>query len=34
VSRARAREVLGFQPRSLEEMVVAMAESMIAHSVA
>jgi dihydroflavonol-4-reductase len=34
LSSARAREVLGFQPRSLEEMVMAMAESMIAHGVA
>ncbi|HWM86016.1 MAG TPA: aldehyde reductase [Kofleriaceae bacterium] len=33
VSTARAREVLGFQPRSLEQMVVEMAESMIQHGV-
>ncbi len=33
VSTARAREVLGFQPRSLEQMVVQMAESMIEHGV-
>jgi dihydroflavonol-4-reductase len=33
VSSALAREVLGFKPRSLEEMVVAMGESMIAHGV-
>lgn len=33
LSNRRAREVLGFRPRSLEEMVVAMGESMIAHKV-
>jgi nucleoside-diphosphate-sugar epimerase len=33
LSTARARDVLGFQPRSLEQMVVDMAESMIAHGV-
>jgi nucleoside-diphosphate-sugar epimerase len=33
VSTARAREVLGFQPRTLEQTVVDMAESMIQHRV-
>ncbi|MBE7450941.1 MAG: NAD-dependent epimerase/dehydratase family protein [Kofleriaceae bacterium] len=33
LSSARAREVLGWQPRSLREMVIDMAESMIAHGV-
>ncbi len=33
VSTARAREVLGFNPRPLEDMVVEMAESMIHHHV-
>jgi nucleoside-diphosphate-sugar epimerase len=33
LSNARIKEVLGWQPRSLEEMVVAMAESMIEHGV-
>ncbi len=33
VSTARAREVLGFQPRSLEQTIVDMAESMIEHRV-
>lgn len=33
VSSARAREVLGWTPRSTEEMVTAMADSMIAHGV-
>lgn len=33
VSSARAREVLGWQPRGLEAMVVDMGESMIAHGV-
>lgn len=34
VSSARAREVLGWKPRATEEMVVAMADSMIAHGLA
>lgn len=34
LSTARARAVLGFAPRSLEQMVTDMAESMIAHGVA
>lgn len=33
LSNARAREVLGFQPHSLEDMVVSMGESMIARGV-
>jgi|JI10StandDraft_1071094.scaffolds.fasta_scaffold96592_1 dihydroflavonol-4-reductase len=33
LSNQRAREVLGWRPRSLEDMVVAMGESMIAHQV-
>ncbi len=33
VSSERAREVLGFEPRATEEMVLAMAESMLAHAV-
>jgi nucleoside-diphosphate-sugar epimerase len=33
VSNRRAREVLGWQPHSLEDMVIAMGESMIAHGV-
>jgi len=33
VSSARARELLGFAPRSTEEMLLAMADSMIAHGV-
>lgn len=33
VSSQRAREVLGWRPRSTEEMVLAMAESMVAHGV-
>ena len=33
VSSQRAREVLGFRPRSTEELVTAMADSMIAHGV-
>ena len=33
VSTARARQVLGWRPRSLEAMVVDMGESMIAHGV-
>ena len=33
LSNQRAREVLGFAPRSLEEMVVSMAESLIEHDV-
>ncbi|MEZ4446204.1 MAG: aldehyde reductase [Polyangiaceae bacterium] len=31
VSNARARAVLGWQPRSLEEMVVSMGESLVTH---
>jgi nucleoside-diphosphate-sugar epimerase len=34
VSHARARQMLGWQPRSLEAMVVAMGESLIEHGVA
>jgi nucleoside-diphosphate-sugar epimerase len=34
VSSERARNVLGWQPRSLEEMVVSMGESLIEHGVA
>jgi len=33
LSNARARDVLGFRPRTLEDMVVAMGESMIEHGV-
>ena len=33
LSNKRARDVLGFAPRSLEEMVVSMAESLIEHGV-
>ncbi|MEO7733408.1 MAG: hypothetical protein ABIY55_20770 [Kofleriaceae bacterium] len=33
VSSKRAREMLGFKPRSAEEMILAMADSMIAHGV-
>ncbi|MEZ4363736.1 MAG: NAD-dependent epimerase/dehydratase family protein [Kofleriaceae bacterium] len=33
LSNARAKEVLGWQPRSLKEMVVAMGETMIAYKV-
>lgn len=33
VSSKKAREVLGWKPRSTEEMIVAMADSMIAHGV-
>lgn len=33
VSSARARDVLGWRPRSAEEMIVAMGESMIAHGI-
>lgn len=33
LSTQKARELLGFRPRSLEEMVVAMGESMIAHKI-
>ena len=33
VSNARARDVLGWQPRGLEAMVVDMGESMVAHGV-
>ena len=33
LSNARARTVLGWQPRGLEAMVVDMGESMIAHGV-
>ena len=33
VSSAKAREVLGWQPRSLEETVVAMGETMIRYCV-
>ena len=33
VSSKRARELLGFSPRSTEEMLVAMADSMIAHGI-
>ncbi len=33
LSTRKAREVLGFSPRSLEEMVVAMGESMIERGV-
>ena len=33
VSSARAREVLGWTPRGVEEMIVAMGESMIAHGI-
>jgi nucleoside-diphosphate-sugar epimerase len=33
VSSQRARELLGWKPRSVEEMTVAMAQSMIAHGV-
>jgi hypothetical protein len=34
VSHERARSVLGWEPRGLEEMVVAMGESLIQHGVA
>jgi len=33
VSSQRAREVLDWKPRSTEEMIVAMADSMSAHGV-
>lgn len=33
VSNQRAREVLGYEPRSTEEAILAMADSMIAHGV-
>ena len=33
ISNVRIKEVLDWEPRSLEEMVVAMAESMIEHGV-
>ena len=33
VSSKRAREVLGYKPRSADEMILAMADSMIAHGV-
>ena len=33
LSTARAREILGFDPRSLREMVVSMGETMIEHGV-